>query len=86
MGSVPLCYVYPAMLHLKACAKTRRAKVIDWMLIIFGLIAAAYTTVQTVIVSRHSRFLVYALIECFIACIAARWGNPAWTLRVDMSS
>jgi len=45
---VPLCYVYPAMLHYKACSRTRTDKAKDIALIIFGLIAAAYTTVQTV--------------------------------------
>ena len=46
--SVPLCYVYPAMLHYKACAHTRRQKIADIVLMIFGLFAAAYTTIQTV--------------------------------------
>ena len=46
--SVPLCYVYPAMLHYKACARTRRQKIADIVLMIFGLFAAAYTTIQTV--------------------------------------
>ena len=46
--SVPLCYVYPAMLHYKACARTRKQKLADIVLMIFGLIAAAYTTIQTV--------------------------------------
>ncbi|KAF9000647.1 transmembrane amino acid transporter protein-domain-containing protein [Cyathus striatus] len=45
---VPLCYVYPAMLHYRACADTRRKKVADIAMIAFGLVAAAYTTVQTV--------------------------------------
>ncbi|PFH53134.1 hypothetical protein AMATHDRAFT_73660 [Amanita thiersii Skay4041] len=45
---VPLCYVYPAMLHYKACADTRRKKIADIAMIIFGLAAAAYTTIQTV--------------------------------------
>jgi proton-coupled amino acid transporter len=44
---VPLCYVYPAMLHYKACSRTRKQKAADIALIIFGLIAAAYTTAQT---------------------------------------
>ncbi|KIM40578.1 hypothetical protein M413DRAFT_164230 [Hebeloma cylindrosporum] len=44
---VPLCYVYPAMLHYKACSRTRKQKAADIALIIFGLIAAAYTTTQT---------------------------------------
>ncbi|KAI0696288.1 transmembrane amino acid transporter protein-domain-containing protein [Cerioporus squamosus] len=45
---VPLCYVYPAMLHYKACARTRRQKAIDIALMIFGTIAATYTTIQTI--------------------------------------
>ncbi|KAJ7822081.1 transmembrane amino acid transporter protein-domain-containing protein [Mycena olivaceomarginata] len=45
---VPLCYVYPAMLHYKACADTKRKKAADIAIIVFGLIAAAYTTMQTV--------------------------------------
>ncbi|KAH9928701.1 transmembrane amino acid transporter protein-domain-containing protein [Fomitopsis serialis] len=45
---VPLCYVYPAMLHFKACAHTRKQKVADIALMIFGIVAATYTTVQTV--------------------------------------
>ncbi|KAI0091043.1 transmembrane amino acid transporter protein-domain-containing protein [Irpex rosettiformis] len=45
---VPLCYVYPAMLHYKACARTRKQKIADISLMIFGMLAAAYTTVQTV--------------------------------------
>lgn len=51
--SVPLCYVYPAMLHYKACASTRRQKIADLALMVFGLIAASYTTIQTVKVRRH---------------------------------
>ncbi|KAI1797008.1 transmembrane amino acid transporter protein-domain-containing protein [Ganoderma leucocontextum] len=45
---VPLCYVYPAMLHYKACARTRKQKAADIALMIFGTVAAAYTTIQTV--------------------------------------
>lgn len=45
---VPLCYVYPAMLHYKACAHTRRQKIADIALMVFGTVAAAYTTIQTV--------------------------------------
>jgi proton-coupled amino acid transporter len=52
---VPLCYVYPPMLHLKACARTRREKIADWALIIFGIIAAVYTTAQTLAVSPRIR-------------------------------
>ncbi|KAJ4468587.1 transmembrane amino acid transporter protein-domain-containing protein [Lentinula edodes] len=45
---VPLCYVYPAMLHYKACAHTRKRKLADIAMIVFGLVAAAFTTVQTI--------------------------------------
>ncbi|TFK28153.1 vacuolar amino acid transporter 4 [Coprinopsis marcescibilis] len=45
---VPLCYVYPAMLHYKACARTRRQKLADIAMIVFGVIAAVYTTTQTI--------------------------------------
>lgn len=36
------------MLHLKACAHTRRQKAIDWGFIVFGSVVGVYTTVQTV--------------------------------------
>lgn len=45
---VPLCYVYPPLLHYKACARTRKQKAADIALMIFGTLAAAYTTIQTV--------------------------------------
>ena len=50
--SVPLCYVYPAMLHYKACARTLREKVADILLMVFGWLAAIYTTVQTISVRQ----------------------------------
>lgn len=36
------------MLHYKACARTRKQKIADIALMVFGLGAAAYTTIQTV--------------------------------------
>jgi len=48
MHSVPLCYIYPAMIHYKACAKTRKEKLADLALVAFGFVAAVYTTVQTI--------------------------------------
>lgn len=45
---VPLCYLYPPMLHYKACARTRKAKIADVALMIFGAVAAVYTTAQTI--------------------------------------
>jgi proton-coupled amino acid transporter len=46
--SVPLCYIYPAMLHYRACARTRTQKLADIAMIVFGTVAAVYTTVQTI--------------------------------------
>jgi len=37
-----------AMLHYKACATTRKQKALDIALFVFGLVAALYTTSQTV--------------------------------------
>ncbi|ODN95920.1 solute carrier family 36 (proton-coupled amino acid transporter) [Cryptococcus wingfieldii CBS 7118] len=44
---IPLCFIYPPMLHLRACADTRRARILDWTLIVFGVVVGAFTTVQT---------------------------------------
>ncbi|KAJ7214339.1 vacuolar amino acid transporter 4 [Mycena pura] len=46
---VPLCYVYPAMLHYKACADTPRKKAADIAMIVFGVVTAAYTTVNSTV-------------------------------------
>jgi proton-coupled amino acid transporter len=45
---VPLCYIYPPMLHYRACSRTRKQRVADIALIVFGVLATFYTTVQTV--------------------------------------
>ena len=55
LHSVPLCFVYPAMLHLKAVAKTRRQILVDRLMIIFGSGAAIFTTVQTIKVRKAFR-------------------------------
>ena len=60
--SVPLCYVYPAMLHYRACARTRRQKAADIALMVFGMIAAAYTSAMTVKVRRRSRVLTRPVV------------------------
>jgi proton-coupled amino acid transporter len=36
------------MIHYKACAKTRKEKLADLALMVFGFVAAVYTTVQTI--------------------------------------
>lgn len=46
--SIPLCFIYPAMLHLKACAYTRRQRWADYTMIAFGIVATAYTSVGTI--------------------------------------
>ncbi|KAL4066938.1 transmembrane amino acid transporter protein-domain-containing protein [Scleroderma yunnanense] len=45
---VPLCFVYPAMLHYKAVAKTRVQKLCDILLGSFGMGAMVFTTLQTI--------------------------------------
>ncbi|KIM67617.1 hypothetical protein SCLCIDRAFT_1210268 [Scleroderma citrinum Foug A] len=45
---VPLCFVYPAMLHYKAVAKTPMQKLCDILLGTFGMGAMVFTTVQTI--------------------------------------
>ncbi|WWC88877.1 uncharacterized protein L201_003792 [Kwoniella dendrophila CBS 6074] len=45
---IPLCFIYPPLLHLRACATTRKARILDYSLIIFGTIVGVYTTVQTI--------------------------------------
>lgn len=54
------------MLHYKACANTRRKKLADIAMIVFGLAAAAYTTIQTVKVSVLS--LASFLYEPHVIC------------------
>ena len=46
--SIPLCFIYPPLLHLKGCATTRRAKILDLTMITFGVVVGVYTTVQTI--------------------------------------
>ncbi|BGP19323.1 hypothetical protein JCM10213v2_007412 [Rhodosporidiobolus nylandii] len=48
LACVPLGLVYPALLHYKACAHTRKQKTIDIALMVFGVLCAIYTTTQTV--------------------------------------
>ena len=43
-----MCYVYPAMLHYRACARTKVDKLKDIAMIIFGMVVFVYTTVETI--------------------------------------
>ncbi|KAI9809832.1 MAG: hypothetical protein M1825_000265 [Sarcosagium campestre] len=47
---VPLVYVYPPLLHLKAVATTRAQRISDIAICIFGVIGMVYTTTLTVMV------------------------------------
>ncbi|KAF9567686.1 neutral amino acid transporter [Mortierella alpina] len=51
VGSVacmPLCFIFPALYHYKACAKTTKEKVLDVVLGVFGVIAMVFTLYITV--------------------------------------
>ncbi|KAI7824785.1 transmembrane amino acid transporter protein-domain-containing protein [Gamsiella multidivaricata] len=51
VGSVacmPLCFIFPAMFHYKACATTMRAKVLDIALGIFGAAVMVFTLYITI--------------------------------------
>ena len=66
--SVPLCYCYPAMLHYKAVSRTRKQKLADIALIIFGFITFVYTTIQTLgvrlcLFSRLADHLYFFLLQ-----------------------
>ncbi|KAL0139470.1 transmembrane amino acid transporter protein-domain-containing protein [Mucor lusitanicus] len=45
---VPLCFLFPPLFHLKACAKSWRQKAIDITIIIFGVVSMTYTTGITI--------------------------------------
>ncbi|KAJ5892805.1 hypothetical protein N7504_009496 [Penicillium tannophilum] len=45
---VPLIYVYPPLLHLRACARTRRQVFADIALTVLGVIGCIYTTTLTI--------------------------------------
>ncbi|KAI7823539.1 transmembrane amino acid transporter protein-domain-containing protein [Gamsiella multidivaricata] len=51
VGSVacmPLCFIFPAMFHYKACAKTLKAKIGDWIMGVVGIIAMVFTLYITI--------------------------------------
>jgi len=33
----PIAFTFPALFHLKACAETRRQKIIDWTIVILSI-------------------------------------------------
>ncbi|KAF9947847.1 neutral amino acid transporter [Modicella reniformis] len=51
VGSVacmPLCFIFPAMFHYKTCAKTLKAKVLDIILGVIGVVAMLFTMYITI--------------------------------------
>ncbi|KAF9173663.1 neutral amino acid transporter [Mortierella sp. AD011] len=51
VGSVacmPLCFIFPAMFHYKACAKTLKAKILDIILGVVGIAALVFTLYITI--------------------------------------
>ncbi|KAK5082708.1 hypothetical protein LTR05_006588 [Lithohypha guttulata] len=45
---VPLVYVYPPLLHLKAVSRTRWQRMADYALCLLGVVGCAYTTALTI--------------------------------------
>ncbi|KAG0300951.1 neutral amino acid transporter [Dissophora globulifera] len=48
VACTPLCFIFPAMFHYRACAKTMRVKVLDILLGIFGATVMIYTIYITI--------------------------------------
>ncbi len=49
IACVPLCFIYPPLLHLKACATKTRTKVLDYLLLLFGIVCVGFAGSQTII-------------------------------------
>ncbi|KAJ1929314.1 hypothetical protein IWQ60_001284 [Tieghemiomyces parasiticus] len=45
---IPLSFIYPSLFHLRAVARTRRQRIIDILLCVFGLITMVYVTYTTI--------------------------------------
>ncbi|KAL7314419.1 hypothetical protein PS15m_005990 [Mucor circinelloides] len=50
---IPLCFLFPPLFHLKACAKDWKHKAIDISIITFGTICMLYTTYITIGLWTH---------------------------------
>ncbi|BGP34671.1 hypothetical protein JCM10296v2_006493 [Rhodotorula toruloides] len=48
LACVPLGFIFPALLHFKACARTRSQQAADLALLVFGVVAAVFSTSQTI--------------------------------------
>jgi solute carrier family 36 (proton-coupled amino acid transporter) len=49
IACVPLCFIYPPLLHLKACATTLRTKMLDYAILAFGIVCVGFAGSQTII-------------------------------------
>ena len=49
VACVPLVYIYPAVLHYKGVAETRREKIGDIVMMVMGVVCMIYTTTVTVV-------------------------------------
>ncbi|KAK9466622.1 transmembrane amino acid transporter protein-domain-containing protein [Lipomyces arxii] len=45
---IPLTYIYPPLLHYRACARTFFQKSMDITILVFGLLSMMYTTINTI--------------------------------------
>ncbi|EIM19885.1 hypothetical protein E3Q22_02466 [Wallemia mellicola] len=48
LACVPLCFIYPPLLHLKACARSTYVKAADIAMLIFGVLLVVFTTTLTI--------------------------------------
>lgn len=48
VACIPLCFIYPPLLHLKACATKRRTIILDYLLLAFGVVACAFAGSQAI--------------------------------------
>lgn len=48
VACVPLCFIYPPLLHLKACATKRRTVILDYALLSFGIVCVLFAGSQTI--------------------------------------
>ena len=65
------------MLHYKACARTWKQKAADIALGVFGVVAAVYTTVQTIVVS-----MIPLLPWLCLTFLNSSWHNRAQRPRL----
>ena len=48
VACVPLCFIYPPLLHLRGCATKRRTIILDYLLLTFGIICVIFAGSQTI--------------------------------------